>query len=357
MAGGQVSLAWTLYEQYGDRTTLAAHFAEMKRFVDTNVTNHPDHIWPADHGFGDWCPPDQTAGANGGMGGPGAGTNTSSEVSIVNTALSYKQAADVAKAATALGYPADAAHYAQVAADIKNAFNARFGNAAGNGYGSGRQTTSILPLAFGMVPDDMVQAVGAQLVDTILHKNGGHLDTGIFGTRYLVDALAAINRIDIAMTVLNQTSYPGFGFQIGKGATTSWEQWLYSAGMQTHDHAMFAGINWSLYTQLAGITPASPGYQAIAIRPQVPDSLDHVAATLETVRGTVGSTWTKSASAFRLTVTIPVNATATVHVPLFGHGADRVAIPDGAVLLKTGADDAVYSVDSGRWTFSTRLGA
>jgi hypothetical protein len=26
-------------------------------------------------------------------------------------------------------------------------------------------------------------------------------------------------------------------------------------------------------------------------------------------------------------------------------------------LLKTGGDDAVYSVDSGRWTFSTRLGA
>lgn len=357
MAGGQISLAWTLYEQYGDRATLAAHFAEMKRFVDTNVTNHPDHIWPADHGFGDWCPPDQTAGANGGMGGPGAGTNTSSEVSIVNTALSYKQAADVAKAAAALGYPADAAHYAQVAADIKNAFNARFGNAAGNGYGSGRQTTSVLPLAFGMVPDDMVQAVGAQLVDTILHKNGGHLDTGIFGTRYLVDALAAINRIDIAMTVLNQTSYPGFGFQIGKGATTSWEQWLYSAGMQTHDHAMFAGINSSLYTQLAGITPASPGYRAIAIRPQVPDTLDHVAATLDTVRGTVGSAWTRSESAFRLTVTIPVNATATVHVPLFGHGADRVAIPDGAALLKTGGGDAVFSVGSGRWTFSTRLGA
>ena len=46
-------------------------------------------------------------------------------------------------------------------------------------------------------------AVGARAWSTrILNTDGGHLDTGIFGTRYLMDALASIGRTDVAMTVL-----------------------------------------------------------------------------------------------------------------------------------------------------------
>lgn len=267
MGGDQVTLAWTLYQQYGDRATLAATYPAMKKFVDTNAANVPSYIWST--GFGDWCPPDLSSNANGGMGNPSAG-NCTSEVPIVNTALSYLQALDVAKSAAALGQTSDATHYTQLADNIKQAFNAKFLNADGASYGDGSQTTGILPLAFGMVPAANVTAVGARLVDTILTANGGHLDTGIFGTRYLMDALASIGRTDVAMTVLNQTTYPGFGFEIGKGATTDWEEWTYASSMESHDHAMFAGINASLYTQLGGIQPTGPGYSAVSIAPQVP---------------------------------------------------------------------------------------
>ena len=346
MAGGQVVLPWTLYEQYGDRATLAQHYPAMKTFVDRNAIEKPTHIWPDNEGFGDWCPPIHGGAANGGMGGPNAG-DCFSEVSIVNTALSYNQADATAKAAQALGHTDDAAHFRTIADAIKGAFNARFLNAAGDAYGSGRQTTSILPLAFGMVPAANLQAVGNRLVQNILVDNGGHLDTGIFGTRYIVDALASIGRIDVAMTVLGQESYPGFGFELAHGATTPWEQWTYAAGMLTHDHAMFGGINTSLYTQLAGITPASPGYRTVRIAPQVPSSLDHAAASIDTVRGTVASAWTKSADSLRLDVTIPPNATATVRVPL-GPG-QGVSTPEGAERI----GDGVFAVGSGQWTFIT----
>jgi alpha-L-rhamnosidase len=345
MAGGQVALAWTLYEQYGDRATLAANYPLMKAFVDRNAREKPSLIWPANEGFGDWCPPVHGAAANGGMGSPSAG-DCFSEVSIVNTALSFKQASDTARAAQALGETADAAHFTQLADDIKAAFNRTFLNAAGNGYGSGRQTTSILPLAFGMVPDANRQAVGDQLVKTILVDHGGHLDTGIFGTRYIVDALAAIGRIDVAMTVLGQTTYPSFGFELSKGATTPWEEWTYFSSMETHDHAMFAGVNASLYTALAGIKPASPGYRTIAIDPQVPPGLGHVAASQDTVRGTVASEWWQT-DTFRLDVRVPANVQATVHVP---HPAGQVVLaPPGA--QRVGEDR--YAVRGGSWSFST----
>lgn len=348
MAGGQVSLPWTLYEQYGDRATLAEHYPAMKAFVERNAATGP--IWPADQGFGDWCPPIHGPAANGGMGGPNAG-DCFSEVSLVNTALSYKQAGDVAKAATALGHPADATRFTAVATDIKNAFNSHFLNAAGDAYSSGRQTTSILPLAFGLVPEANRKAVGERLVRTILTDHDGHLDTGIFGTRHLVDALASIGRIDVALTVLTRTTYPSFGFQISHGATTPWEQWLYTASMITHDHAMFTGVNASLYTQLAGIQPAEPGYRKVLIAPQIPPGLDHVAATQQTVYGEVSSRWSRTNRSLTLSALIPPSATATIRVPRLG--ATKVTAPPGSRLVGKDAEHFVYTVASGSWTFRT----
>jgi alpha-L-rhamnosidase len=314
MAGGQVVLAWTLYQQYGDLATLRANYPLMTSFVDADTAAASTHIWPDNRGFGDWCPPDRGSDANEGQGGPGAGSCTS-EVSLVNTALLYLQASDVAKAARALGRSADATRYTTLAADISSAFNSHFMNAAGNGYGDGRQTSSILPLAFGMVPDARIQAVGAKLVDTIQNHDGGHLDTGIFGTRYLLDALARIDRLDVAMTTLDQRTYPGFGYEISRGATTTWEEWLYSSSMETHDHAMFAGINASLYTQLAGIQPASAGYATVTVAPRIPPSLTTVSGSLNTVRGTISSHWTRSSTGFVLDVSIPSGVSATVVIP------------------------------------------
>lgn len=186
---------------------------------------------------------------------------------------------------------------------------------------------------------------------TITEKDGSHLDTGIFGTRYLVDALAAVDRTDLAMTLLHRRDYPGFGFQIAHGATTSWEQWLYRASMDTHDHAMFAGVNTSLYTVLAGIRPAQPGYRRIDVAPAVPRSLDHVSAALETVRGRVASRWRRSGGTLRLSVTIPANTTATVGVPVTARH-HRVQAPDGARQTEATERTAGYRVGSGTWTFT-----
>jgi alpha-L-rhamnosidase len=350
MGGDQVTLAWTLYQQYGDLATLAATYPLMKQFVDTNATNVPGYIWST--GFGDWCPPDLSSNANGGMGDPSAG-NCTSEVPIVDTALSYIQALDVAKAATALGQTSDAAHYNQVADNIKQAFNTTFLNAGGASYGDGSQVTSVLPLAFGMVPTADIPAVGARLVDNILTTNGGHLDTGIFGTRYLMDALAAVGRTDVAMTILNQTTYPGYGFEISKGATTDWEQWTYASDMESHDHAMFSGINASFYTQLAGIQPTGPGYSTVSIAPQIPAGLQHVAASINTVRGTVASSWTVTGDQVTLNVAIPVGATATVQVPNFGQGNSTTVSPaSGATLQSSSGTGTTYTVGSGTWQFT-----
>lgn len=360
MNGAYVTLAWTLYEQYGDIATLERAYPAMKAYVDSLAAKAPDGIWPEGDGFGDWCPPVPADEANGGMGGPNVGGYGScfSEVSLVNTAIYYRQAQVTALAAAALEQAEDAARYRALAVRIKDAFNAHFLNEDGDGYGSGRQVTSVLPLAFGIVPDERRAAVGAELVRTVLEDNDGHLDTGIFGTRYLVDALVEAGRPDVALTVLRQETYPGFGFQIGLGATTTWEEWMYRSGMHTYDHAMFSGIDASFYTAFAGIQPAAPGYERIRIKPAVPAGLDDVAAAVETVRGQVRSAWRVTGRVLHLDVSIPVNATAEVWVPLRSEGAaDAKSVSvrrDGTRFLRIENGYAVFDVAAGNYHFVSR---
>jgi alpha-L-rhamnosidase len=362
MDDANVPLAWALYEQYGDRATLAAAYPRMAFAVDSYQSEAPGDIWPdsdanLDNGFGDWCPPLPAADADGGLGSVDVGGYEAcfSEVSLVNTALAYRDARIVAKAARALGYDAEATQYEEVADQIEAAFEARF--ATPDGYGSGRQVTSILPLAFGMVPPARRAAVGQGLVDRVLDQDGGHLDTGIFGTRFLVDALVAAGRPDVALTALDQTSYPGFGYEIGHGATTDWEEWTYRSGMETHDHAMFAGINASFVTKLAGIEPTAPGYATIRIAPAIPSGLERASASLQTVRGEVASAWQRTGTALELDATVPPNSTAEIRLPtepgdeVRESGVAAASSPDVTFVGDEGSV-AVYEVGAGAYRFT-----
>jgi alpha-L-rhamnosidase len=362
MHAPNVPLAWALYEQYGDRPALAAAYHGMTNAIDVYESEAENEIWldvNADYttGFGDWCPPAPASEAAGGAGGPEAAGYFAcfSEVPLVNTALAYRDARIVAEAARALGHAADAVHYDEVADRIEAAFEARF--ATPSGYGSGRQVTSVLPLAFGMVPPGRRAAVGQGLVDRILDHDDGHLDTGIFGTRYLIDALVAAGRPDVALTVLDQRTYPGFGYEIGQGATTDWEEWVYHSSMETHDHAMFAGINASFLTELAGIEPTAPGYATIRIAPAIPDGLDHAAASLQTVRGEVASSWQRTGTELDLDVTVPPNAGAEVRVPTRpGDEVRESGLPaassPGVSFVGDEGTTAVYDVGAGSYGFT-----
>jgi hypothetical protein len=373
MNAAHVPLAWALYEQYGDRAALAGSYPQMTAALDSYMSEADSGVWPepkpGEHdGFGDWCPPLPADEVDGGLGGADLDfyDECFSEVSLVNTALAYRDARIVAAAARALGHGEDAAHYDTVAEEIEAAFEASFANGPGGGYGSERQVTSILPLAFGMAPEARREAVAQALVDRVLDHDDGHLDTGIFGTRFLLDALVAAGRPDVALTALDQTTYPGFGYEIGfgeqiglgpaHGATTDWEEWAYHSGKASHDHAMFAGVNASFLTELAGIEPLAPGYASIRVDPAATEGLDRVAASLQTVRGEVASAWRRTETTLRLDVTVPPNAAAEVHVParpgddVFESGVPA-ASSEGVTFLRDDGESRVYEVGAGTYRF------
>src|SRR6202012_5054500 len=106
------------------------------------------------------------------------------------------------------------------------------------------QTSCVLPLAFGLVPDDMRAAIFKHLVDKIEDESHGHIGTGLIGGQYLWRVLTENGRPDLAWGITTQRSYPGLGYMVENGATAVWELWngnTADPAMNSGNHVMLVG--------------------------------------------------------------------------------------------------------------------
>lgn len=344
-SGDQVVLPRLLYQHYGDRRILEEHFDNMERLCAAYLQQVESGNRWAD-GFGDWAAPNES----------GDYKTSFSEGEIVNGAFFYRAAAITAETAEILGYAEKAAEYRELAERLAREFNERHFHPETFTYGSGRQVTSVLPLAFGIVPKAARTEVARVLHQHVTDRDGGHLDTGIFGTRYLFDVLIDHGFADTAYAVLGRRTYPGYGYQIALGATTTWEQWSYRGGMQSHNHAMFAGPGSTFYSRFAGIQPTAPGYRRMIIRPVHPAGLVQVDASMRTVGGWVRSSWRRH-EGYAHRVILPPNTRAEVHVPAANAGMVRESgrpalAAEGVRFLRMEEGRAVFDVASGNYVFT-----
>jgi len=293
-------LTWYMYEYYGDRRILEQHYDGVKAWTDYLRTRSREGILDYSY-YGDWVPIEKTPG------------------SLVSTFSYYWSADLVSRMALFLGKSSDAETYRKLADEIKDAFNARFLNAATGLYGTGTQTAQILPLFLNMVPGNRRSGVFGSLRDDLVYTRNTHLTTGILGTKYLFPLLTGAGDSDLAYELATQTTYPSWGYMVENGATTLWELWQNKTGpsMNSHNHPMFGSVGAWFYNALAGINldPAKPGFERVVIAPQVVRDLKWASGSLDTIRGTVASSWSRSDNGLRLEVTIPVGSQAQVRIP------------------------------------------
>src|ERR1035438_9533917 len=89
-------------------------------------------------------------------------------------------------------------------------------------YDNGTQTSSVLPLYFGMIPEEYRPAVVQTLVRNIEQKSDGHVGTGLVGAQWLMRTLSDNGQADLAYKIATQKTYPGWGYMVEQGATTVW---------------------------------------------------------------------------------------------------------------------------------------
>jgi alpha-L-rhamnosidase len=207
------------------------------------------------------------------------------------------------------------------------------------------------------------------LVQSVVRLQDYHVDTGILGTRYLLDVLTSNGHAETAYRVATQKSYPGWGYMLAEGATTLWERWekLTGHAMNSQNHIMFGSVDAWFYRTIAGLSPLLPGWKAVRISPHVMGTLSFAEARLRTVAGTVRSAWKRTEDAFVLEVAVPVGASGEVHIPLLWHGAK--IFESGKLLWRAGhavdpvpeitltGDDGrrvVFRTGSGEYTFELK---
>ena len=221
------------------------------------------------------------------------------------------------KAAALLGHEADHKHYAQLAADIRDAINAKFLNRETATYASGSQTEMSLALMWKVVPDDMVARVAARLAENV-RANDWHLDVGVHGAKAILNALSENGYADDAYRIAVQDTYPSWGWWIVNGATTLLENWDLKATRDISDnHIMFGEIGAWPYKGLGGIFPdeQQPGFKHINLRPNFVKGLKHFEAHHSSPYGDIASMWVRKGKKVIYTVTVPSNTTATLTIP------------------------------------------
>ena len=198
----------------------------------------------------------------------------------------------------------------------------------------------------------------SNLVAAVEQANG-HIDTGILGAKYLLNALLENGRADVAYRIASQKDLPSWGWWLEQGTTTLWENWN---GAESRNHIMYGDISAWFYKALAGINldPTAPAFKHIIIKPNLVGGLTSAEASYDSVRGRIVSDWKVKNGRFELNVTIPANTTATVYVPVAAsasvkEGGKPAAEAEGATLLRVEEGRTLFKVGSGTYHFSAPL--
>ena len=343
-------ICWYMWEQYGDRRILEENYEGLKKWVEWMRSKATDNILTYSK-YGDWVAVEPTPG------------------SFVS-ALYYLYDVQIeAKIAGVLGKREDAQSYGQLAAQITEAINNKFWDASTGSYANGTQTANAMALFMGVVPPNR-RSVTGKLTNDIVYRHDTHVTTGFIGVKYLLPVLTQMGRSDLAYDLATQTTYPSWGYMIAQGATTLWELWQEKTGpsMNSHNHIMFGSVGAWFYQALGGINiePDAPGYKRIGIQPQMVRDLASASASVETLRGTVSSSWTHSPGVVTLDIVVPVGSEADVVIPKDDEMTDVTLREGNQVVWEKGhfvpgasgitsattrGRDLMFKAGSGRYSF------
>jgi alpha-L-rhamnosidase len=294
----------------------------------------PRRVWDAGFQYGDWLDPAAPPDA------PEAGRTAPG---LVATAYFARSAELLARVARELGRADDAARFDALAADVRDAFRARFLRPDGR-LTSDSPTAYALALRFDLLDADAARRAGDRLVE-LVSENDFRISTGYLGTPVICDALCSVGADDAAYALLLQRECPSWLYPLTMGATTIWERWdsllpdgrVNPGEMTSFNHYAYGAIADWMHRTVAGLAPAAPGYRRLEIRPRPGGGLTYAHARHRTPYGVAEAGWRVVDGGIEVRAVVPPSTTAVVVLP--------------------GADCAPFDVGSGSYSWLVRAAA
>jgi alpha-L-rhamnosidase len=323
-----VHVPWVLYRTTGDTSVLAAQYDSMRAWVEYAAEKaatgrhqsrvarspvaaaHERYIWDSGWHFGEWLEVGETledaiAAAMVADHGP------------VATAYLYRSASELADIARILGNRDDTARYAQLAADVADAWRIEF--LADDGRATpDTQATYARAITFGLVPDHLRAASAAHLVE-LVRGAGNHLATGFLATPFLLPALADTGHLDAAYDLLFQDTEPSWLVMVDRGATSIWEEWAgIDADGNPHaslNHYSKGAVITFLHQYVAGLQILEPAYRRFRVAPRPGGGITSARAHHESAHGRIHVAWQLEGDRGKLDLTVPDRSEAVVELP------------------------------------------
>ena len=217
-----------------------------------------------------------------------------------------------------MGIKEDEKKYRDLAKKLRKQIQAAFWDKPFKGK-INKQTLFSTLLYHKIIPEKEILAAKDSLLLAVKNGPSGHFNTGIFGTKYVLESLAEYGDPNDVFNIVNSKKYPGWGFMIDKGATTIWETWKESDNAYSNNHPMFGSISEWYYRWLAGIrpNPKYPGFKQFFLTPTIPNNLKSVSCKYNSPYGVIVSNWQKiTPDHYIYTVTIPKGTKASVKLPM-----------------------------------------
>ncbi len=139
---------------------------------------------------------------------------------------------------------------------------------------------NMLPLAFGLVPEQNVKSV----VDFM--KSRG-MACSVYGAQYLMDALYNAGEAEYALELITSKAERSWYNMIREGATITMEAWGYKFKNNLDWNHAWGAVPANIIPRgMWGITPKTPGYSVVNINPQL-GSLKTCSIMVPTLRGQI----------------------------------------------------------------------
>lgn len=345
-ADAGVICPWTIYRVYGDLRLIKQHYAAMARFID--YCGQKGLKGPGSRGFGDWL---------------AVGSKTPKE--LISAAYFGYSTSLMIEMADALGKSADAAQYRKLFQDIRADFQKSFVDADGKIAGDS-QTGYCLALHFNLLTAVQREQAAAHLVNRIKAKDT-HLSVGFVGVSLLLPTLTEIGRSDLAYQLIQNKTYPSWGYSIEQGATTIWERWnsytkdkgFENEGMNSFNHYAYGACGEWMFRSMLGIDSDGAGFRKIVMKPELGEGITWAKGHYDSINGRIESGWEIEEGNFRWSIVVPPNTSATVYVP--AQKVEEVDV-DGQMggsspdveFLRMEKERAVFKVGSGRYEFVSK---
>lgn len=335
---------WDIYRVYGDLQQLRRSYPMLQKLADYYKSIADTSYIITQNIWGDYIGLDKP------------------EPAFLSTIYFYQVIKTMSSIAAALSRPEDAASYKMFAEKIGRSIHNKFYH--NGGYSNNSQGANAAALHFGIVPAALIPKVLERLETAFAEKNY-HVSTGGATTYNLMNTLWLYDKTALAYKLATQKTFPGWGFWVANGATTSWEQWPVDNGSSKNHGWLGSYLNTWLCRAIGGISALEPGYKAIKLIPGNVADLRFAKSSLETIRGNIVFEWSKtSAGGLIMFVTIPANSRADLYIPRKGliftgerdgflYRKGRVMNPSKYIVRKGNkAAYAVFGVGSGTYQFT-----